>query len=240
MNDNEIDNFDLIKHEVIEPELRLGNPGAYWVVQLILRSKDFPDREKVTFAPFKNKGHEYFVRQWLINSSEELERHRESMIAWAKMTGGRLYFNIDAKDMRKTLANQVVNSTNMLANFNSDNVKTFVNNFYSVPRLADNSISKSRYVLLDVDFKNPDVDDNFKAYALSSLIGALSASGIPSVWTTVKTVSGYHVFTKIRGEKNANVDTLKLGKVLEEFRNEWTAVEVDEKYNSSTILYYKR
>jgi len=235
-----IDNFDLVEQQVIAPELRNANPAIYWVVQLILRKKDFEDTTKeASFNPFKRGGHEYFMRQWFVSGVEDLESHRESMITWVDLTGGRLYFNLDAKDMRKTLANQVVNNAGMLANFNQQDIRAFVNNFYSVPRLADNSVSQARYVMLDVDYTDGRTQEE-RASLLDELQTTITTHGLPRSWITVNTVNGTHIFTKIRGGKYGNVNTYELSKLLDEFNQAHQDIHAEAKYNSNTILYFKK
>lgn len=236
----EIDNFDYIAKNVMETAN--SSDSTFWVVQLVLRKKDFP--EGTILKPFSNKGkrsQEYYIRNWLIRNSEELFAHKESMVRWAQLTGGRLYFNLDIKDMKKVLAMDIVNNANMLANFNSDCIHSYKKNFDSVVRLPENSVSGERYVLIDFDMDPRDtrIDREEFDNAVHFLCSKLTQHNLGKKHHVLHTVSGYHVFCRIRDKVNGNVNTKELSDYLNELYDPCDSpIQAEPKYNSSTLLYY--
>ena len=79
--------------------------GTYYKFAALIRKKDYKEDEKCIL---QNEKGEMFVRQWFIESKEDLEKYKQDMIDLCNACKCRLYMTLDKKSIKKTAKNLAV------------------------------------------------------------------------------------------------------------------------------------
>lgn len=208
-----LDNFDSIQN------LMQNNKDCFYVISIIQRAKDFENE----FSERKHK--EHFIRHYFVKDAKELLDIKQNIIDICKMYNARAYFGLDAKNIKKVIAEQIKVETDLLVN-SEQAIQIYRKNFQSIPRKAECSESKLRYVHVDTDFKN------------TELLNALRDVLNPFKLTEINSPNGVHFVGRIRRE-DGNIDVQKLGNTLADFRtkNNIKDNELELKKNSMIVLY---
>lgn len=208
-----LDNFDIIQ-TLMQP-----NTDCFYVISIIQRAKDFAEG----FSERKHK--EHFIRHYFVRDSKELQDVKQSIIDICNMYKARAYFGLDAKNIKKVIAEQIKVETDLLVN-SEQAVQIYRKNFQSIPRKAECSESKLRYVHIDADFND------------SELLKLLRTELNRFKLTEISSPNGTHFVGKIRREEG-NIDVQNLGNILADFRVKHNIRdnELELKKNSMIVLY---
>lgn len=208
-----LDNFKVIQNLIQD------NQDCFYVISIIQRAKDFNDG-------FNNRKHkEHFIRHYFVKDANELKDLKQNIIDTCNMYNARAYFGLDAKNIKKVIAEQIKVETDLLVN-SEQAIHIYRKNFQSIPRKAECSESRLRYVHVDADFKDEDL--------LSTLRTELN----PFKLTEIDSPNGVHFVGLIRRE-DGNINVQKLGNALADFRtkNCIKENELELKKNSMIVLY---
>lgn len=211
-----LDNFNVIQN------LMQNNQDCFYVISIIQRAKDFNEFN----GGFNNRKHkEHFIRHYFVKNANELLNIKQNIIDICNMYNARAYFALDAKNIKKVIAEQIKVETDLLVN-SEQAIHIYRKNFQSIPRKAECSESKLRYVHVDADFKDED------------LLNALRTELNPFKLTEIDSPNGEHFVGLIRRE-DGNINVQKLGNALADFRacNCIKDNELELKKNSMIVLY---
>lgn len=134
-----INNFDQL------PNICKFKPGTYYTFIAFTRKKD---------TGLKNS----LIKQWLIDSHEELNSKKQSMIDLCNNTNARLYMTTDRKSIKKTVLNIQQEVNEMIKQYLfSDNYKPSLANLNRLVTSASQkkeSTDGDKYWLVDIDANN--------------------------------------------------------------------------------------
>ena len=173
-------------------------PGFFHPVSLVIRRKDFADHAAIDV--FKTRGRrsqEYFIRHWLVRSSKELRDRFEAMSRWADMFHGRLYFGLDAKDLKKVLSAQIAFEAGELSDIDESSVSAYCHSFHSIPRQSETSVTALRCFMVDADVA-PGAGGAEVAAAAENL-KRIAESASPFRVFVFPSKTGFHLAGRIRG-----------------------------------------
>ena len=102
-----LDNFNVIQN------LMQNNQDCFYVISIIQRAKDFNEFN----GGFNNRKHkEHFIRHYFVKDTNELKDIKQNIIDICKMYNARAYFALDAKNIKKVIAEQIKVETDLLVN----------------------------------------------------------------------------------------------------------------------------
>ena len=169
---------------------------SYYKFVALIRAKDYRDgTEKPVLTNTEKQ--EVFVRQWLVDSEETLERCLPDMLAITEMFKCRLYMTTDRKSTVKTMMYARNKLTECLDHFvmsqNATISVRMLNKLIpSASQVSESSDGEKRW-MFDVDTK----DENVLKYVQEKVCGE-------HYLETFETKNGYHVLANKKF--NANVD----------------------------------
>lgn len=160
---------------------------SYYKFVCMVRAKDYKDG--VESALQNKEKQEIIVKQWLVDSEQELEKCLPDMLKLTELLKCRLYMTTDRKSIVKTMVqarNQLQDYLDScLCNENPQlSVKAFNKVMKSSTSKAESSDRDCRRWMFDVDSLHPDVKDFVAKYC-----------GI-NYLATFKTKNGYHIVAK--------------------------------------------
>ena len=137
--------------------------GTYYKFVALIRKKDYKEDEKCIL---QNEKGEMFVRQWFIESKEDLEKYKQDMIELCNACKCRLYMTLDKKSIKKTVIKMKEQLDDMIKNycFNPENkvsLRKLSKFSASASQMSDCSAS-DKYFLLDYDFGENYKEDLFE------------------------------------------------------------------------------
>ena len=193
-----VDNFELAKHFIVPDGI---DKDLYWVVQIISRRKDNPDLET------NSKCYKTFY----IESMEDLDNLKDTIIKYCQEYKARAYFNPTAKSWKKTALQVLKEMAQAIADERYKNCKGL---FDAVAPGYGNVGEK--YWVLDVDSMD---DDNL---ALTNVLIWLESNIKDHTYTDIfPTPHGSHILMRPFD--------------LREFTQVFPNVEI--KKNNPTILF---
>lgn len=200
-------------------------PGTYYKFVAFVRAKDFKDGRCEPVLNTQERG-EIFVRQWFIDSQDNLDKYKGDMINLCKATKARLYVTTDRKSTKKTILTMAWQL--------DDYIRQLINNPnapISIKKLSKFSASASqmaecssgpKYWLIDIDtYKLDGNTDNNKIIA-SNLCNYFKNIFNNKEYIENTTVNGIHLLVE---------RTFDIYKKLSDFTLGTEKCTIDDKYN---------
>ncbi|MCM1260553.1 MAG: hypothetical protein NC222_06320 [Staphylococcus sp.] len=180
-----INNFEELK------KICKFEPGTYYKFVALIRKKDYNENNKSVLNI--NERGEIFVRQWFIDSEENLNKYKDDMINLCNALKCRLYMGLNKKSVKKTIVNMQKQINDMVAQY------VYNSNFQpSISKLSKFSASSSqlaecsasdKYWMLDVDYDKCVSNEPIKISFLEEAFKNYHVA-------TLKTLNGYHLILK--------------------------------------------
>lgn len=173
---------------------------SYYKFVALIRAKDYRNGEEKPVLTNTEK-QEVFVRQWLVDSNEALERCLPDMLAVTELFKCRLYMTLDRKSTVKTMMfvrnkmEECLDHFVMNANA-SVSVRMLNKVVPSASQSSDTSDNEKRW-MFDVDTKNKDVLEVVKKLCGEDYL------------ETFETKNGYHVVADKKFDANGRLLCLK-------------------------------
>lgn len=230
-----INNFDKLQN------ICKFEQGTYYKFVALIRKKDYKEEEKCIL---QNEKGEMFVRQWFIESKEDLEKYKQDMIDLCNACKCRLYMTLDKKSIKKTVIKMKEQLDDMIKNycFNPENkvsLRKLSKFSASASQMSDCSAS-DKYFLLDYDYGNEKANN---------LVEDIKVLFPDSYVETLPTLNGQHIILKRNFdpkkkfdfihsseywyEENENIRRWNVAKWnIQAFRNDLTLKE-----NALTLVY---
>lgn len=208
-----INNTDKLK------KIMVFNPQkSYYKFVALIRAKDYKNGLETPVLTNKEK-QEVFVKQWLIDSEEALDKCLPDMLAVSKMFRCRLYMTIDRKSTVKTMMYVRNKLTECLDHFimspNASVSVRMLNKIVPSASSVKESSDGEKRIMFDIDTK----DENI----LNKVIELCGEHYME----TFETLNGYHVIANRKFDGNTVINEL--------LKNNMTN-DVELKHNSLVLV----
>lgn len=208
-----INNTDKLK------KIMVFNPQkSYYKFVALIRAKDYKNGLETPVLTNKEK-QEVFVKQWLIDSEEALDKCLPDMLSVSKMFRCRLYMTIDRKSTVKTMMYVRNKLTECLDHFimspNASVSVRMLNKIVPSASSVKESSDGEKRIMFDIDTK----DENI----LNKVIELCGEYYME----TFETLNGYHVIANRKFDGNTVINEL--------LKNNMTN-DVELKYNSLVLV----